>query len=52
MDNPLRLPSLQALQTLVSVAQTHSFTESAARLETLQSLGWYPPRSSAKAIPW
>lgn len=37
MDNPLRLPSLQALQTLVSVAQTHSFTESAARLHLTQS---------------
>jgi len=37
MDKLLRVPSLQALQALVQVADTHSFTEAATRLCLTQS---------------
>ncbi|OOW00640.1 LysR substrate-binding domain-containing protein [Pseudomonas sp. MF4836] len=37
MDNPLRIPSLQALQTLVHVAESNSFTAAASRLYLTQS---------------
>ncbi|EPL15653.1 LysR substrate-binding domain-containing protein [Pseudomonas sp. CF161] len=37
MDNPLRIPSLQALQTLVHVAESNSFTAAASRLHLTQS---------------
>src|SRR5471030_1992879 len=37
MNKPLRVPSLQALQTLVNVAETNSFTDAATRLHLTQS---------------
>lgn len=37
MDNTLRIPSLQALQALVRVADTSSFTEAARQLHLTQS---------------
>jgi len=37
MDKPFRIPSLQALETLVQVADSNSFTEAAGRLHLTQS---------------
>lgn len=58
----LRGQCLERQKLYVDAAQTYQFImaqypnneyayRARARLETLQSLGWYPPRSSAKSIP-